>query len=58
MTIQEYKLMKKILLSHFYVMNAWSKNLLTKVLVCDKNYVWRALHDLMFCPNENHFERI
>ncbi|XP_024400655.1 uncharacterized protein [Physcomitrium patens] len=45
----------KILLCHFHVMKAWSENLLTRVSIMDKDKLWRALHILMHCPQEEHF---
>jgi hypothetical protein len=46
----------KVLLCHFHVMKAWSENLLTQIPIHDKDRLWRALHVLMHCPNEDHFE--
>jgi hypothetical protein len=46
----------RVLLCHFHVMKAWSENLLTKVPNEDKDRVWRALHVLMLCPSEDHFD--
>jgi hypothetical protein len=46
----------QVLLCHFHVMKAWSENLLTKVPNEDKDRVWRALHVLMLCPSEDHFD--
>ncbi|KAG0572651.1 hypothetical protein KC19_VG113700 [Ceratodon purpureus] len=45
----------QVLLCHFHAMKTWSENLLTKVLNEDKDRVWRALHVLMLCPSEDHF---
>ena len=46
----------RVLLCHFHVMKAWSENLLTSIPNEDKDRVWRALHVLMLCPNESHFD--
>jgi hypothetical protein len=37
-------------------MKAWSENLLTRISIHDKDCLWRVLHVLMHCPNEDHFE--
>jgi hypothetical protein len=47
---------RRILLCHFHVMKAWSENLLTRIPMHGKDHLWRALHVLMHCPNEDHFE--
>lgn len=47
----------RILLCHIHVMKAWSEDLLTKISICDKNSVWRALYVLLFYPDEDHFDR-
>jgi hypothetical protein len=46
----------RVLLCHFHVMKAWSENLLTRIPNEDKDRVWRALHVLMLCPDETHFD--
>jgi hypothetical protein len=46
----------KILLCHFHIMKAWSENLFTQILIHDIDRLWRALHVLIHCPNEDHFE--
>ena len=46
----------KVLLCHFHVMKAWSENLLTRVPIPEKNKLWIALHVLMHCSKEEHFE--
>jgi hypothetical protein len=46
----------RVLLCHFHVMKAWSENLLTRIPNEDKDRVWRALHVLMLCPSEIHFD--
>jgi hypothetical protein len=33
-----------MLLCHFHVMKAWSKNILSRVPAIDKDNIWRALH--------------
>jgi len=47
---------RKVLLCHFHVIKAWSENLLTRVPIPEKNKLWLALHVLMHCPKEEHFE--
>jgi len=37
-------------------MKAWSKNLLTRVPMLEKEKIWRSLHALLNCPREDHFE--
>jgi hypothetical protein len=46
----------RVLLCHFHVMKAWSENLLTRVPNEYKDPIWRALHVLMICPDESHFD--
>jgi hypothetical protein len=46
----------RVLLCHFHVMKAWSKNLLTRVPIPDKTSLWRSLHVLMHCTVEEHFD--
>ena len=46
----------RVFLCHFNVMKAYNENLLTRVSNEDKDRVCRALHVLMFCPSEIHFD--
>ena len=46
----------RVLLCHFYVMKAWSENLLTQVPNEFKDPIWQTLHILMIYPDESHFD--
>lgn len=48
---------ERVILSHLYVMKAWSENLFTWVPNEDKDRLNRALHVLIFYPSENYFDR-
>ena len=55
--VEKFQVDENVLLCHFHIMKAWSRNLLTRVLATDKDNIWRALHFLMHCPQEQQFDK-
>ena len=53
---QKIKIGGNVLLYHFHVMKVWTENLLSRVPAIDKDNIWRELHFLMHCPQEQQFE--
>ena len=54
---EKFQVSGNVLLCHFHVIKAWSENLLTRVPAIDKDNIWRALHFLMHCLQEQQFDK-